>query len=177
MISQVSAPQFSLTERELTQLVETAGSLYEEAGRCAQAGCGRAALVLIGSALEASIVATACCLEPELRGRRLWPNGDPTRWTLGQAIDLATHAGWLPSQQTDRDSLASLGGDVGDAVRFLNDVRKMAVHPGAHAREQITPDFSDIEHMRPTYEAFDGVAGAVFQRLARTVHTELQSSP
>ncbi len=87
----MSDEQFSLTERELTQLVETAGSLYDEAGRCAQAGCWRGALVLIGSALEASIVATACC--PELRERGLWPrNGDPTRWTLGQAIDLATAA-------------------------------------------------------------------------------------
>jgi hypothetical protein len=101
MICHVSAPQFSLTERELTQLVETAGNLYDEAGRSAQAGCWRAALVLIGSALEASIVATACCLEPELREGGLWPrNDDPTRWTLGQAIDLATNAGWLPTQQT-----------------------------------------------------------------------------
>jgi hypothetical protein len=176
MIHHVSARQFSLTERELTKLVETAGRLYDEAGRCVQAGCWRAALVLIGSALEASVVATACCLEPELRERGLWPrNGDPTRWTLGQAIDLAAAAGWLPSQQTDRDSLGSLGGDVGDAVRFLNDVRKMAVHPGAHAREEITPDFSDIEHMRPTYEVFDGIAAAVFERLARAIDTELQS--
>lgn len=172
----MSAPQFSLAERELTQLVETAGSLYEEAGRCAKAGCWRAALVLIGSALEASVVATACCLEPELRERGLWPrNPNPTRWTLGQAFDLATDADWLPSQQTDGDSLASLGGDVGDAVRFLNDVRKMAVHPGAHARERITPDFSDVEHMRPTYEVFDGIAGAVFERLARAIDTELRS--
>ena len=174
----MSAPQFSLTERELTQVVETAGSLYDEAGRCAQAGCWRAALVLIGSALEASIVATACCLEPELPERGPWPRtGDPTRWTLGQAIDLATAAGWLPSQQTDGDSLASLGGDVGDAVGFLNDIRRMAVHPGAHAREQITPDFSDVEQMRPTYEVFDGIAAAVFERLARAIDIELHSSP
>jgi hypothetical protein len=103
--------------------------------------------------------------------------GDPTRWTLGQAIDLATAADWLPSQQTDTGSIASLGGHVGDAVKFLNDVRKMAVHPGAHVREPITPDFSDVEHMRPTYEVFDGIAAAIFERLARAIDSELQSPP
>jgi len=39
----------------------------------------------------------------------------PTRWTFGQVIDLAAAADWLPSQQTDTDSIASLNGDVGDA--------------------------------------------------------------
>jgi hypothetical protein len=51
----------------------------------------------------------------------------------------------------------------------------MAVHPGARAREQITPDFVDVEHMRPTYEVFDGIAAAVFERLARVIGIELQS--
>lgn len=91
-------------------------------------------------ALEAGIVATACCLEPELRERGLWPpNGDPTRWTLGQAIDLATAADWLPAERPDTDPIAWLAADVGDAVKFLNDIRKLAVHPGVHAREQVTP--------------------------------------
>jgi len=173
-----SARQFSLTAATLNHRARTAGSLYDEAGRCAKAGCWRAALVLIGSALEVGVVATGYCLEPELRERGRWRrNGDPTRWTFGQVIDLAAAADWLPSQQTDTDSIASLNGDVGDAARFLNDIRKMAVHPGAHAREQITPDFSDIEHMRPTYEVFDAIAAAVFERVARTIHTEFQSLP
>ena len=135
----MSSRQFSLSAPALDHLVRTAGSPYDEARRCAHAGCWRAALILIGSALEAGIVATACCLEPELRQRGLWPSdGAPARWTLGQAIVLATTADWLPAD-SHADSIASLAGDVGDAVTFLNDVRKVAVHAGADAREQITP--------------------------------------
>jgi hypothetical protein len=154
----------------LDQLVQDAGRLYEEASRCAGAGCWRAALVLIGSALEAGIVATACRLEPRLREQGLWPSsGEPSRWTLGQAIGLAVSAGWLPAQRPDGDLFASLDGDVGDALEFLNRVRAMAVHPAATARNEIAPDFGDVEHMRPTFEVFEGIMAAVFERLRDAV--------
>lgn len=60
----------------------------------------------------------------------MWPRkDDPTRWTLGRAIELAAAADWLPTQQTNADSITSLAGEVGDVVTFLNDLRRMAVHP------------------------------------------------
>jgi hypothetical protein len=157
----------SLTRNQLIHLTDTAGALYGEAGGCAEAGCWRAALVLIGSALEAAITATACCFEPELRAQKIWPTRkDPPQWTLGDAINLAKSTGWLPSRQPDGDFIASLDGEVGDAVKFLNRVRNMAVHPGAHARESIRPDFDDMRHMQPTYEIFDGIMADVFERLS-----------
>jgi hypothetical protein len=155
------------------QLVEMAGSVHGEAGRCAEAGCWRAALVLIGSALEAGITATACCFEPELRERKLWPRDDLTRWTLGEAIDLALGAGWLPSQRPGADFIASLDGDVGDAVKFVNHLRNMAIHPGAYARESMRPDFDDVQHMRLTYETFDGIMATVFERLSEVVKCKI----
>lgn len=109
-------------------LVSVVESLRSEAAKCAHAGCWRAALVLIGSAIEAGIIATACVAEPTLRDRGLWPQpDDPTRWTLGTAIDLATKAAWLPVELQDARSTDALAGDVGDAMRFLNQVRNMAV--------------------------------------------------
>jgi hypothetical protein len=157
----------SLTRDQLIHLTEAAGSLHGEAGKCAEAECWRAALLLIGSALEAAITATACCLEPELREQEVWPSReDPTQWTLGDTIKLAKSAGWLPSRQPDADYMASLDGEVGDALKFLNRVRNMAVHPATHARESIRPDFHDMRHMQPTYEIFDGIMAAVFERLS-----------
>jgi hypothetical protein len=83
----MSPERFTISEGAVSDLVRLAGELHDEARRCASAGCRRAALVLIGSALEAGIVASACCLEPELRARELWPSQDPSRWTLGQAVE------------------------------------------------------------------------------------------
>jgi hypothetical protein len=154
----------------MDHLVQDAGRLYEEASRCAAAGCWRAALVLVGSALEAGLVATACRLEPELRERGLWPRtGEPSKWTLGQSIELAVKAGWLPALRPGGDLLASLDGDVGDAVEFLNRVRALAVHPAASTRDSVAPDFGDVEHMKPTFEVCEGIMAAVFERLQGVV--------
>lgn len=167
----------SLPPTATDHLVQDAGRLYEEASRCAAAGFWRAALVLVGAALEAGLVATACRLEHDLREQGLWPStGEPSRWTLGQSIELAIKAGWLPAQRPGGDLFASLDGDVGDAVEFLNRVRTMAVHPAAITRDAIAPDFGDVEHMKPTYEVFEGVMSAVFERL-RCVVDEGRTDP
>lgn len=60
-------------------------------------------------------------------------------------------------------------GEVGDAVRFLNRVRAMAVYPAAAARDEVAPDFTSTEHMQLTYEVFEGIMGAVFASLNEAV--------
>lgn len=176
--SHKSQPRFSLTGEELQHLVAAAVSLHTEADRCAEAGCWRAALILIGSAVEAAITATAVALEPELRERGLWPSGrcdDPTRWTLGIAIGVAIRAGWLPAPEPDQQADVSdtLGGSLGDATRFVNSLRNMATHPGANLREPVRPDFADVENARMSCRVFQEIAGEVFAQLAGAVNHEL----
>lgn len=154
-------------------LVSVVESLRLEAQKCAEAECWRAALVLIGSTIEAGIIATACVSEHELREQGLWPRrADPTQWTVGDALHLATKAGWLPVQSQDARSTDALAGNVGDAMRFLIEVRNMAVHPGAHVREQRLPDFTNVEHMQPTYEVCEGIMAVVFEHLSNVVESE-----
>jgi hypothetical protein len=100
-------------------LLRLAGELHQEAQRCASAGCWRAASVLTGSALEAAIVASACCLEPELRARELWPSQDPSRWTLGQAVELAIGAGWLPCGRPGEGLTGKLDERLNAAIRAV----------------------------------------------------------
>jgi hypothetical protein len=161
----MSPERFTLSEGAVSDLVRLAGELHDEARRCASAGCWRAALVLIGSALEAGIVASACCLEPELRARELWPSRDPSRWTLGQAVELAIGAGWLPCGRPGEGLTGRLDGEVGDAIVFLVVVRNMATHPVSVMRHELAPDFADATHTRVTYEVCEGIMGAVFERL------------
>lgn len=66
-----NGPNFSLTREQVQDLGDLAGDLHNEAQLCSEAGCWRAALLLVSSALEAALLATVCCFEPELRQRRL----------------------------------------------------------------------------------------------------------
>lgn len=174
-----SGSDFTLTREQVGDLVALSGELDKEAERCAEANCWRAALVLLSSSVEAALLATACYLEPKLRARKLWPGGDPTAWGLHRLASLANRAGWLPSvlsDATDEDLFASLAGEVGDAVAFVRSVRNMAAHPGAYVRESMRPDFDDVEHMRPTYEIFNGIANKVFERLTEQVNISAPTS-
>lgn len=45
----------------------------------------------------------------------------------------------------------------------------MAMHPAATARSDVGPDFGDVEHMKPTFEVFEGIMVAVFERLRDAV--------
>ncbi len=115
-------------------------------------------------------MASACCLEPELRARELWPSRDPSRWTLGQAVELAIAAGWLPRGRPGEALTGKLDGEVGDAIAFLLTVRNMAAHPMSVMRHELAPDFADATHMRVTYEVCEGVMAAVFERLSAAIH-------
>ena len=171
---QAGSPEFSITQQQASELTELAGRLYDEAGRCAQAGCWSAALVLISGSAESALLATACVFEPELRDMGIWrANQDPARWTLGRVATVARKAGWLPSVLPDTrgEIFANLDGQVGDAVRFVERLRNMIVHPGAYIREALRPDVGDEEHMRLTYQLIDGILAEVFDRLTTQMNT------
>src|ERR1700733_12895678 len=99
----------NLSEQQLLELINLAGKLFDEADGCARASQWRPAVLLLGGAVEAGVVAsaaglgaafvaTAWCLERERRGAGVWPRKRATTdWTLGQAARVATGAGWLPT--------------------------------------------------------------------------------
>ena len=164
----MSTTGFTLTPDELHELVQLSGDLFNDGERCAEAGVWRLAILSLGGAVEAAIIATAACLEPELRARGVWPApGNPRHWTLGQAVRLGKDAGWFPTVLAvdANDVFAGLRGEVGDALSFVVRVRNMVVHPGAYLREEARPDLADREHMQPTYDVLCGIADKVFEQL------------
>lgn len=168
-------PSRAPTPQQVDGLIALAEDLFNEAQRCANAELWRAAILSLGGAVEAAIVATAIRLEARLREQEVWPRTlDPLRWSLGDATQLARNAGWLATSLThgSDDLFAPLQGEVGDAVRFLVAIRNMLVHPGVYVREDVRPDLADIDQMRPTYEILHGIAAQVFGRLseALTLH-------
>jgi hypothetical protein len=167
----------ALTQEQVRDLLQLAGELWEEAARCAASAHWRTALMTAGATLETVLLATACCFEPELKAEGRWPKKAVDRWTLGELVNLAVAAGWLPSTgpASKGDVLAPLDGDVGDAVDFICRLRNMSAHPGAYAREPVRPDFRDARHMRPTDAIVEGITQRVFGLLAAQI--DLQPPP
>jgi hypothetical protein len=155
-------------------LVELAGVLHDEAAACARDEYWRAAVLLVAESVEAGLLATVCCSEPELRALQAWPTrqgtGPPERWSLDTLLRVALGARWLvPTLPPHTTPAEALGGEIGDAVRSLKEVRNLAAHPGrVIATEQL--DFTDALLMAQLYPVLEGIAGAVFEKLGEVIN-------
>jgi len=167
--------QFSITPQQANELADLAGTLCADAGHCLEQNHWIAALIQISGSAEAALLATVCVFEPELREQGLWqpPRGDPTRWMLGQLAEVARKAGWLPVDlsKTPGEIFTNLDGKIGDALRFVEHIRNMAVHPGAYVRETVRPALEDKQHMQLTYKLIDGIIAVVFEHLTTQINT------
>lgn len=165
--------KFTYTPVQLQRFVKVARDCHAEAEACAKLSRWRGAIVFIASCIEAGVLATACCCEPELRRRRLWPcQGEKPlhAWELGPLLGLAVKAGWLPSQIDERANLLDqLDGDVGGAVRFVSRLRNAALHPGNYIMTGLAADFADVAHMEPAYQVASGIADAMFEKLGDVI--------
>jgi len=117
-------------ERDLDMLLEFAWVAIQESTRCRDAGCPLAALVMLASAFEATLLGMIVAQEDGLRSGSAWPSR-PSRMHLRDLAELAGRRGWLAEDS------------VGETVEVLNDARTMAVHPGAYVRgiRQMEDDF------------------------------------
>jgi hypothetical protein len=165
----------NISREEFELLVKLAGNLFEDARASADAGLWRPAVILVGTSLEAALLATACCLEQELRASGAWPKTkrSPREWGLRELIPLASLARWLPSTIEEPgatpDPSGLLAGDVGDAMAFVQRLRNALAHPGRHIGDLSWLNVADDTVMKPTYELCEGIAGEVFDRLRQAI--------
>jgi hypothetical protein len=111
------------TRQRLITLTERA---HNEAIACRSAGAYRAASVMIGSAVEAALLASVATVEDGLRESGQWPTGNPLRWDLGTLLKIARQAAWLPASTS--------GYELSDAVNAVEQLRNL-VHPAAYVRD------------------------------------------
>src|SRR5450759_842785 len=147
-----------LTREQVLQLIELAGMLRDDAEACAKAKHWRAAALLIAESVEAALLATIRCCERELRAQGAWPTEKRPlhRLELGALLTVARNAGWLvPTLSSHTTPAEALSGEIGDAVRSLQEVRNLAAHPGrVIAAGQL--DFTDALLMAQLHQVLDG---------------------
>jgi hypothetical protein len=116
--------------------------------------------------------------QPEVRAANLWrrrrnrrKNVDEDKplfdWTLEDLIQVAVAMEWLPTVDAvlpGAGPVDKLAGDVGDAVRFIQEVRNLVVHPGKYLRGDYWPTIGRAE-----YDVVYGIARAVLDRLYEKV--------
>ncbi len=164
-----------LNREQFLRLAELAGVLRDDAEACARDKRWRAAALLIAESVEAALLGTIRCCETELRAAGAWPTDTRPlhHMELGALLTVARDAGWLvPTLSHTGDSVESLGGDVGDAIRFLVEVRNIAAHPGRAISGGRLPglDLTDDALMAMTYPLLEGIAGAVFEKLSAVIN-------
>ena len=127
------------------------------------------ACVMAGAGIEAGILAHACVCERELRAADQWreTRKAPFDWGFEDLIRVAVAMRWLPvavSLNGD-EPVDKLGGEIGDAVRFVQYAQNLTVHTGAHVH-----DMPWLESLgRDEYTIAYGVARGVFTHLHKAL--------
>lgn len=168
----------AITEAQFVRSVQLAVDKFREAERCAEIECFEAACAMVGAAVESALIVQVCVFQPEVRAAGLWrkrwnrkKNMQEDKplfdWVLEDLIQVAVKMGWLPTSEEvvpAAEPVEKLAGDVGDAVRFIQEVRNLVVHPGKYVRGEYWPAFG-----RDEYDVVYGVGRAVLDHLHAAV--------
>ncbi len=167
-----------LVAHALRRVRDVTAECHDEARRCADAKLFRPACIMAGAALEGVLLHTA--MVASLLGRdQAWPKKRPDllSWTLGDLLDVAFAAGWMPDEFRGQHPPLE-DGDLGNAASWLKWLRNL-LHPGAFVRELD----DGMALGEPAFANAYGVLDAVYDRMAdvlnsfsdaeaaRTVHT------
>jgi hypothetical protein len=107
---------------DVDRLLAFAWRAFDESVDCRRANCGLAALVFLGSALEAVLLGMVVTHSDELNAAGLW-EPQPSKLHLIELANRAHKVGWLPDDEIIED------------IMLVNKARNMAAHPGAFVRE------------------------------------------
>jgi hypothetical protein len=124
-----------LTEEEFNELLRLSRLYHREAKRCMAAKSYLAGCVMIGSALEASLMSMCHVYADEIPGELLPKNKTKQKpllqWTLAQLLRVARNCGWLPTGLALDDDWNRRKAKIGDYAVVLKQVRNL-VHPGVY---------------------------------------------
>ncbi len=128
-----------ITEEEFRELMRLIRLYHREAKRCMAAKSYLAGCVMIGAALEASLMSMCHCYVDEIPGDFLpmhRKKQKPLRErSLGELLGVARGCGWLPTglalSKTRKDDWNPRKAKIGDWAVVLKDLRNL-VHPNAY---------------------------------------------
>jgi len=143
---------FELTEEQHNEVVRLSRIYYREAHKCKNGKAYLAGCVMMGAALEASLLAFVNCYPGEALCSRNVPTKKGktkplVKWSLAELLAVAKERGWLPSGLSLNEQWAAKKAHIGDYAEALRQTRDL-VHPVRYAldlpRRRVTKQYLDI---------------------------------
>lgn len=155
----------------------------QEAKTSAGAGAYLAGCVMLGSALEAGLLAMVECFRDEVKQTNSAPRDKhgklkpSSRWKLSELLDVARELDWLPAKLSANANItleeALSKGEIGDFVEVVREIRNL-VHPTKYVREY--PDTTiKKEHFKDCYNIVRITFDHLFEHLTSTLEKEVKS--
>ena len=128
-----------LEEIEFNELLRLSRVYYREANRCREAKAYLAGCTMSGAALEALLLAMVNLYPSDVEAAGHLPNSKGKTkplldWSLGELVEAAARAGWLPTGLQPGAAWSTISARVGDYARVVQQLRNL-VHPGRYVRD------------------------------------------
>jgi hypothetical protein len=159
-----------LAGKRFDALVALIGRYHKEARRAAKARAYYAACVLIGSALEGSLLAMCTLREADVEAHlsALPANRRPPRtaedWTLNQLLAVAAALRWFPARSSKHSRRR-----LAEWTHLVREMRNL-VHPGKHIR-----DYPGVRLVKAHWRDAKAIARLANDSLLDLVHADLRA--
>jgi hypothetical protein len=176
-----SMSKFELTEEQYNEVIRLSGVYYREAKRCMGSKAYLAGCIMMGAALEATLLAFANCysdealrstIAPTKRGK-IKPLAD---WRLQELLAVAKEQRWLQSSLSPNEEWNNKKAQIGDWAEVLREIRNL-IHPVRHMfdlpRNRITKRY--LETAFEIFEvATDYLLNKIYESLRLTFEADKQ---
>jgi hypothetical protein len=169
--------KFVLTEEQYNEVLRLAGTYYREAHRCKDGKAYLAGCIVIGAALEASLLAFANCYPGEARSSTVAPTKGGTikplaKWSLAELLAVAKEQGWLPSSLSLDEEWNGKKAQIGDWAEELRKIRNI-IHPVRHMldlpRKRITK-----RYLEGAFEIFEVATDYLLNKIYESLRSAVE---
>lgn len=169
--------KFVLTEEQYNEVMRLCGAYQREARRCMDGKAYLAGCIMMGGALEASLLAFANCFPIEARRSGEAPTKKGTikplaDWRLQDLLAVAKDRKWLPSSLSLDEEWDSKKAQIGDWAVTLQQIRNL-VHPARYMldipRKRITKLY-----LETAFEIFDVATDHLLNKIYKHLRIVLE---
>jgi hypothetical protein len=140
-----------LTDEDFEELQRLLSVYRREAAKCENGGSYLGGCIMLGAALEASLMAMVHCFPEEVQTADSCPTrkGRPMtlmHWKFGELLSVANELSWLPARLTREGEFEAKLAAIGDYAEVVRQMRDL-VHPARYIqdlpRKRITKKYLD----------------------------------
>jgi 7,8-dihydro-6-hydroxymethylpterin-pyrophosphokinase len=171
-------PDFTLAEEQHNEVIRLSRYYHREAHKCRDSKAYLAGCVMMGAALEASLLAFLNCYPDEV----LHSTHAPTRqgatkplaqWALADLLAVAKERGWLPSGLSLDEEWNGARAQIGDYAEVLRQIRNL-VHPAQYTlslpHKRITKRYLEM-----SFEIFEVATEYLLSKLNESLRAALEA--